>query len=112
MTALPRPITREEMREGQVVERTTTVRYTVQHGERSGDNATLSHPSAQVSDWYLIEDAPDPDADLVATLARAIEASDEATPYAEDVAEANARVARAALAALRERCDITPRGEQ
>lgn len=70
--ALPRPITREEMRPGQVVERTTISRYTVQHGERSGDNATLSHPSAQVSDWYLIEDAPDPDAELIEAMAQAL----------------------------------------
>lgn len=110
--ALPRPITREEMREGQVVERATTGRYRV--GPTPAGGTLLNHLSAQVSDWYLIEDAPDPDAEVVEAIARAL-AEDDGRPLedcADEVQEQYRGNARAVLAVLRERCDITPRGEQ
>lgn len=110
--ALPRPITREEMRPGQVVERTTTVRYRV--GPTPAGGTLLNHLSAQQSDWYLIEDAPDPDAETVEAIARAI-SEDDGRPLVdcdEEVQEQYRGNARAVLAVLRERCDITPRGEQ
>ena len=111
MTALPRPITREEMREGQVVERTTTVRYTVHHRP---DGTNLNHLTTQQGGWLLIEDAPDPDAEVVEAIARAL-AEDDGRPLedcADEVQEQYRGNARAVLAVLRERCDITPRGEQ
>lgn len=110
-SALPRPITRAEMREGQVVERATTVRYRV--GPATTGYPALSYHSAQ-SGWSLVADAPDPDSALVDALAEAI-AADDGRPLetcAEESVEQYRGNARAVLAALRERCDITPRGEQ
>lgn len=109
--ALPRPITREEMREGQVVELATTVRYRV--GPATTGYPALSYHSAQ-SGWSLVADAPNPDAALIDALAESI-AADDGRPL-EDCAEESVEQyrgnARAVLAVLRERCDITPRGEQ
>lgn len=58
--------------------------------------------------------APNPDAALIDALAEAI-AADDGRPLedcADEVQEQYRGNARAVLAVLRERCDITPRGEQ
>lgn len=108
MTALPRPITREEMRPGQVVEERS--RWAVV------PDATANHLQGRgAATFYLIKDAPeDPDVALVDALAEAI-AADDGRPLetcADESVEQYRGNARAALAALRERCDITPRGER
>lgn len=105
--ALPRPITREEMRPGQVVEERS--RWDVV------PDATANHLQGRgAATFYLIEDAPNPDAALIDALAWAI-AADDGRPLEDCDEEAQEEYrgnARAVLAVLRERCDITPRGEQ
>ena len=108
--SLPRLVVRSDVRPGQIIE--LRYRYEVASTASSIEGHDLNWQGAE---WWLIKDAPeDPDVALVDALAEAI-AADDGRPLetcAEESVEQYRGNARAALAVLRERCDITPRGEQ
>lgn len=107
--SLPRLVVRSDVRPGQIIE--VRYRYEVASTASSIEGHDLDWQGA--AEWWLIKDAPE-DVALVDALAEAI-AADDGRPLggrADEVRELYRGNARAALAALRERCDITPRGEQ
>lgn len=107
--SLPRLVARSDVRPDQIIE--LRYRYEVASTASSIEGHDLDWQGAE---WWLIKDAPNPDAALIDALAEAI-AADDGRPLetcAEESVEQYRGNARAALAALRERCDITPRGEQ
>ncbi len=108
---LPRQIKPEDVRVGMVVECRDLVRVTAVHSgiieaDRWEEFMADAESETCERQWWLIEDAPepvDPDAELVERMARAIDA--EPGFNVSDMAYA-------ALRALREIRDVTPRAEQ
>lgn len=113
MTAqTPHPIEPEDIKAGQVVEGVQVVdgaQWTVRMrvAERSAACLWSTEGGGLVGmvgmAWTLIEDVPDPDAELIEAIVQALRTTPLTCSEEED--------ARAALAAIRETHDITPRAE-